>query len=101
MSDTIREDIIQRSREAAVEAMREDPFIDDAHMLGTTEQDLRMEHYASVCLDTVLPLIAIASERNGMKRAAEIAQAYADEQDKTVRASVIARAILSESKGSN
>lgn len=34
----------------AVAAMRDDPFADDAHLLGTTQQDRRMEHYARTAL---------------------------------------------------
>ena len=36
--------------ERALDAMREDHFVDDAHLLGTTQQDARMEHYATVAL---------------------------------------------------
>ena len=36
-----------------VEAMRDDPFIDDARLLGTTQQDQRMDHYASVAVATL------------------------------------------------
>jgi len=34
----------------AVEAMRRDPFCDDACLLGTSQQDARMEHYARIAL---------------------------------------------------
>lgn len=34
----------------AVERMRADPFGDDAHLLGTTQQDERMRHYARAAL---------------------------------------------------
>lgn len=34
----------------AVAAMREDPFIDDCRLLGTTQQDARIEHYARIAL---------------------------------------------------
>jgi len=39
----------------AVERMRADPFIDDAHLLGTTSQDQRMQHYAAIALATTPP----------------------------------------------
>ncbi len=32
----------------AVEAMREDPYMDDIRALGTTAQDNRMTHYATI-----------------------------------------------------
>lgn len=35
---------------AAVERMRADSFPDDAHLLGTTQQDERMRHYARAAL---------------------------------------------------
>lgn len=31
-----------------IEAMRDDPYMDDAHLLGTTTQDARMTHYAEI-----------------------------------------------------
>ncbi|MER8560120.1 hypothetical protein [Mesorhizobium sp. M0578] len=41
--------------DTAIEKMREDPFIDDASLLGTTQQDLRMEHYAKVVIASLAP----------------------------------------------
>lgn len=43
--------------ERTIERMRADPFPDDAHLLGTTQQDARMEHYARVCMATPTPPI--------------------------------------------
>lgn len=38
----------------AVEACRDDPFIDDERALGTTAQDWRMEHYARAALSSAI-----------------------------------------------
>lgn len=38
---------------AAVEACRADPFCDDARLLGTTQQELRMAHYARAALAAI------------------------------------------------
>ncbi len=32
------------------DAMRDDPFVDDVLLLGTRQQDMRMEHYARVAI---------------------------------------------------
>lgn len=44
--------------EKAVEAMRADPFIDDERLLGTTQQDERMRHYARIALATLAPEVS-------------------------------------------
>ena len=33
---------------AVIEAMRDEPFQDDVHLLGTSQQDDRMAHYARI-----------------------------------------------------
>ena len=38
------------ARARIIEAMREDPFMDDIRFLGTTTQDQRMAHYADIAL---------------------------------------------------
>lgn len=38
----------------AVEACRADPFCDDAALLGTTQQELRMVHYTRVALSAAI-----------------------------------------------
>lgn len=50
----LREKLSERPTavEAAIEAMRDDPFMDDAHLLGTTQMDARLEHYARTVLAT-------------------------------------------------
>ncbi|RWN55876.1 MAG: hypothetical protein EOR99_35075 [Mesorhizobium sp.] len=39
---------------SAIEAMRNDPFIDDAKLLGTTQQDQRLAHYAETAIRAYL-----------------------------------------------
>lgn len=38
------------ARARIIEAMREDPFMDDIRALGTTAQDQRMAHYADIAI---------------------------------------------------
>lgn len=49
--------LAERQTAAIVEMMREDPFVDDAHLLGTTQQDAWMEHYAVCALTAIRALI--------------------------------------------
>lgn len=35
---------------AVIEAMENDPFVEDAHLSGTTQQDQRIRHYAEVAI---------------------------------------------------
>jgi hypothetical protein len=51
--------------ERVVELMRADPFIDDAHLLGTTQQDMRMLHYATIAIAAIDEARHEASEAVG------------------------------------
>lgn len=65
--------------ERVVEAMREDPFMDDLHLLGTTAQDMRMEHYATIALSAMSPAGEV--EQRGYDRAIAEVVAWLREQD--------------------
>ena len=53
MTDTRTEhtpEVVEAAVCAVVDAMTLDPFVDDVILMGTTQQDMRMEHYARVAL---------------------------------------------------
>lgn len=74
---TNRAELIAR----AVEAMREDPFMDDIRALGTTAQDDRMTHYATIAVAAFEGCLAPSEERREAIAGAEQSAAAAADID--------------------
>lgn len=54
----------------AIEAMRNDPFVDDANLLGSTQQDQRMAHYAETAILAYLAALSPKPDGGALDRAA-------------------------------
>lgn len=49
--------------DAACEAFRDDPFIDDEYLMGTRQQDMRFDHYARAALKAMLRALLAEGEK--------------------------------------